>query len=173
MMTYRTEKKVYAEPELDILACILYDPKLIDELVISEDDFEHYGYVLSFFKKVYEKYHTLDTDIMFSVVKNTSLLKIMDVLELLTDILPVPSNFKAYQKRVLERNIEDRELKNIKEHIIDIGQDFALSNTSVDEYMERINRWYEYYKNNIKSKLDDFEVFTSEVEELHEEKETV
>lgn len=164
MMTYRTQSKVYAEPELDILVCILLDPKLIDELVISEDEFEHYGYVLSFFKKVYEKYHCLDANIMFSVVKDTSLMKIMDVLDLLTDIIPVPSNFMAYQKRVLERNIENKELKAYKEAILDYGEDLLLDNISVDEYMDLVETRHRFYNARIKSALGDFEIFTSEVE---------
>lgn len=159
-MTYKTDSKLYVEPEINILACILYNPKLIDELVISENEFENYGYVLSFFKKVYKKYHTIDIDIIFSVVKGTSLMTVMDVIDMLLDTIPTISNFKAYQKRVLERNMEVKELRDMERRVIDLGQDLVLGNIRLDEYVEKVNKWYENYNNISKNKLDDFEIFS-------------
>ena len=80
------DNRTYGELEEDILACLLIEPKLIESLEVEEKHFKHFGYMLTFFKSVYKKYQCLDINIIFSVIKGTQEMQMLDMMTYLLEV---------------------------------------------------------------------------------------
>ena len=123
--------------ELNILACIVMKPELINELFIELSCFEdsYNKKILSFFKIFYDKYKCLDLTLMaerLSKKNQDEASKFVVYYTELLDLLPTPSMFYEYQQEL----IENYKTKLIKQEI----QKFSNDDMSSDDLVEAINK---------------------------------
>ena len=130
---------MYGEMEETVLACLLLKPKLVEKLKIDEKYFKKYGYILTFFKNFYAKYHNLDVAIMFSVIKDTSEITLMDAITYLCSIFVLRSHFEEYQNRLIEMYKISKKENWLRGKIYEKVTKLYLSEIGTKKFMDDIN----------------------------------
>ena len=130
---------MYGEMEETVLACLLLKPKLIEKLKIDEKYFKKFGYILTFFKNFYAKYHNLDISIMLSIIKDTSQMTLMDAITYFCSIFVLPSHFEEYQNRLIEMYKISKKENWLRGKIYEKATKLYLSEIGTKKFMDDIN----------------------------------
>lgn len=139
-------EETYGEMEENILACILLEPTLIEKLKVEEKHFRKFGYILTFFKTFYEKYHNLDISLMFSVIKSSSEMTMLDTITYLLDIFVITTHFDIYQKRLIEIYKKDKKEEWLRKKIYEKATKLYVGTINVETFNKEIEKLYEYAK---------------------------
>lgn len=130
------DNELYADLEETILACLLIKPELIEELKVEEKHFTKFGYVLTFFKKFYTKHRCLDISLMFSVLKGSSEMKLLDIITYLLDIFALPTHFEEYQRELITNFEKNKKKEWVVTKIYDKASDLYMGNMELDKFYE-------------------------------------
>lgn len=133
---------IYADMEETILACLLLEPKLMEKLIVEEKHFRKFGYLLTFFKEFYAKYHNLDVSLMFSVVKNNSEIALIDAITYLVDIFVLPSHFQEYQNRLIELYNQQKKEEWLKKKIFEKATQLYVDKIDLATFNNEIRKLY-------------------------------
>lgn len=136
--------ETYGEIEESILACILLEPTLIEKLRVDERYFRKFDYILTFFKEFYAKYHNLDITIMFSIIKSTSEMTMLDAITYLLDIFVIPTHFEEYQNRLIEIHRKNKKEEWLRKKIYEKATKLYVGSINVDMFNKDIKKLYEY-----------------------------
>ena len=142
-MYHGKNDETYGEMEESILACILIDPTLIEKLRVDERHFKKFDYILTFFKSFYEKYNNLDISIMFTIVKNSSEMTLMDAITYLLDIFVLPSHFEEYQDRLIDIYKKSKKEEWLRKKIYEKATKLYVGKITVKQFNNEIKRLYE------------------------------
>lgn len=133
----------YKKLELAIIQCLKVNPELNDELIVEEKHFKNYFRLFKFMQTFYKKYKNYDFILMYSVCKDKKdLLHYIEVLTNFDDIVQI-SQFKNYQKRLIELFEESEKDKFTILKIYDLTNELMVRNITVKEYKEKLNEIYE------------------------------
>lgn len=133
----------YGQLEESILACLLIEPKYMENLIVEEKHFRKFGYVLTFLKEFYSKYKCFDITLMFSLVKGMSEITLLDTITYLLEIFVVPSNCLKYQKQLMILYNTSKKEEWVKKKIYEKTMSMYVGNISVERYREEIDRIYD------------------------------
>lgn len=119
--------------ENSIISCIIQNPKLVEELYVSDEVFINSlnKAMLQFFKKEYEKYKDLDLTIMVNDLPKKRQNMFVEFYTQMALLEPTASQFYEYQEKLISNY---RDLK-IKKHI----QDFVDEKINLDNLIDKIN----------------------------------
>ena len=127
--------------EESILSCLLQKPSLMNELIVSENDFYKYRRIFRYFKLFYETFNCLDLVLMVNKIKSDNRHILVEAFDKLIDFEPTPKHFKLYQEGLLEYNKEHlQELKKERAGNDIIELTLKLSNKQIilGEYFKKI-----------------------------------
>ena len=80
--------------EESILSCLLQKPDLMNELIVSENDFYKYRRIFKYFKTFYETFNCLDLVLMVNKIKTNNRHILVEVYDKLIDFEPSFVSFK-------------------------------------------------------------------------------
>lgn len=117
-----------------ILACILMKPSLVNELYIDLSCFDdkYHRWLLTYFKRAYDKFGKLDTIVLTSALKTTEEQgKFVSYVTELQDLLVTTGSFYEYQQMLIDYKRDSL----IKEEL----KKFESKDITSDELVESIN----------------------------------
>lgn len=127
--------------EESILSCLLLKPELMEQLIVTEDDFYKYKRIFRYFKLFYDTFGCLDLVLMANKVKQGQKHKLVEVYDKLIDFEPKISCFKKYQEALLEYNkknhqklIDERKILAILEETSKLAKNRIL----LEDYFKKI-----------------------------------
>lgn len=129
--------KEYGEMELNILSCLLIKPELMEKIMLEDKYFIQYKRMWIFMKAFYNKYKTLDIQLMYSVCKNRK--DYMFYLETVINVDALPCNFELYQKRLKEMFEEKQKDSWVINKIFDLTNDLYVRNINLDQFKEKLD----------------------------------
>lgn len=133
----------YKKLELAIIQCLKINPELNDELIVEEKHFKNYFRLFKFMQAFYKKYKNYDFILMYSVCKDKKdLLHYIEVLTNFDDIVQI-SQFKNYQKRLIELSEETEKDKYTILKIYDLTNELIVRNITVDDFKKKLEEIYE------------------------------
>ena len=132
----------YDDLELSILGCFLQKPELLKETRLESKHFKKHYKIFMFFKAVYEKFGTLDINIMYSISKNKY--RIIEYVIWISKYYGFPSQFKNYEKQLIELYEESKKDKYIIEKVYELANDLLVRNVSTNDFRNKVD---EIYKN--------------------------
>jgi len=138
--------ELYGDIEETILACLLIEPKLVEKLRVNEEHFTKFEYVLTFFKRFYQKYHTLDITTMLSLLKGSNELRMMEIITYLVEVFALPTQFETYQDRLIERYGISKRDKWLSKKIYEKATDLYVGTISLDEFYKELKKITNYAK---------------------------
>ena len=131
----------YDDLELTTLACLFLHPECMEGTILEDKYFKNRRAVWIYMKTFYQKFKTFDLSLMTSFAKNKN--KVLDVIMALMDYEPVPSNFKLYEKRLIEMYEQEEKEKRLIDIYYQPATDLFLGNIKLQEYKERLKRMEE------------------------------
>lgn len=131
----------YDDLELATLACLFLHPEKMETTILEDKHFKNRGAVWIYMKTFYQKFKTFDLSLMTSFAKNKN--KVLDVIMVLMDYEPVPSNFKLYEKRLIEMYEQEEKEKRLIDIYYQLATDLFLGNISLHDYKEKLKRMEE------------------------------
>lgn len=135
--------ETYGGLEESILACLLISPQYMESLIVDERHFKKYSYILTFFKEFYLEYHNLDITIMFSVVKDSSQIQLLDAITYLSEIFVIPTHCMEYQKRLLDMYVKSKKEDWLRKKIYEKATMLFVGRMSLNSFNEAVNKLYE------------------------------
>ena len=140
---YGKDGQEYADLEESVLACLLIEPKYMEQLLVEEKHFRKFGYVFTFLKEFYAKYKCFDITLMFSLVKGSSEMTLLDTISYLTEIFVIPTHCEKYQKQLIDFYYRTKKNEWIRKKVYEKSMSMYVGNISVERYRYEINRIYE------------------------------
>lgn len=126
--------------ELNILSCILIQPSLMKKIRLEDKHFRKHQRQWQFMKAVYQKFHSLDIQIMYAVCKNKY--HLVEYLQEILMIEPTADNFDKYQDLLLEQFEETKKNNWIKQEIYVLANNLYVGNVKVDEFQDKVKEIY-------------------------------
>lgn len=129
--------KKYKNLELTVLSCIMQKPKLMQETVLKDEYFINYKRIWIFMRSFYEKYESLDFNLMFAVVKDKE--NFLNTMIELYDFELLPHNFKRYEQALIEAyNQNEEDVKTI-EQIYNLATQLYVRKIGLKEFKDKMN----------------------------------
>lgn len=132
--------QLYGEMEETILACLLIEPSLMQRLRVEEKHFKKFGYILTFFQQFYAKHRNLDVSLMFSVVKGSSEMTLMDAITYLLDVFALPTHFEDYQDRLLAQYKFEKADEWLRKKIYEKATKLFVGDMTTKEFTNEVNK---------------------------------
>lgn len=130
----------YDDLELSILGCFLQKPELLKKTKLENKHFKKHYKIFMFFKSVYEKFGTLDFNIMYSISKNKY--RIIEYIIWISNYYGFPSQYENYEKRLIELYEENKKNKWIIEKIYELSNDLLVGNIEVEDFKNKVDEIY-------------------------------
>lgn len=118
--------------ELNILACLLIKPKLMNELILEDKHFLKHKRMWLFMKSFYKKFKTFDSKLMATVASDRR--QVIDYTSLIVMCNPDYENFNLYQQRLIEMYEENEKDKWIIRKIYDLANDLLVRSITVEDF---------------------------------------
>jgi hypothetical protein len=131
----------YNDLEMSIISCILQEPKLIEKIITKENYFIKHKKLILFLKAVYNKFGCFDINLMCNACKNEY--KLMDYIEWLVQLEPVPSHIDLYIQELEELRTESKKNKWIREKIYSLSTELYIKNITIEEFNDKLKKIYE------------------------------
>lgn len=131
----------YNDLEMSIISCILQEPKLIEKIITKENYFIKHKKLILFLKAVYNKFGCFDINLMCNACKNEY--KLMDYIEWLVQLEPVPSHIDLYIQELEELRIELKKDKWIREKVYSLSTELYIKNITFEEFNDKFKKIYE------------------------------
>ena len=128
----------YTDLEMSIISCFLQQPDLIKKIDGKENYFIKHKKLILFLKAVYNKFGCFDINLMCNACKNEY--KLMDYIEWLVQLEPVPSHIDLYLNQLEELRIELKKDKWIREKIYSLTSELYVKNITLEEFKNKINK---------------------------------
>lgn len=129
--------KKYKNLELTVLSCIMQKPELMKETILKDEYFINYKRIWIFMRSFYEKYESLDFNLMFAVVKDKE--NFLNTMIELYDFELLPHNFKKYEQTLIEAyNQNEEDVKTI-EQIYNLATQLYVRKIDLKEFKDRMN----------------------------------
>lgn len=126
----------YDDLELTTLACLFLHPKFMEDTILEEKHFKNRKNLWIYMKTFYDKFKTFDLSLMLSFAKKRD--RVSNMILNLMDYDPVSSNFKKYEKRLVEMyELEEKE-KMLVDIYYQLATDLFLGNISLHDYKEKL-----------------------------------
>ena len=126
--------------ELSIISCLLFKPELMKQVIVKDEHFKKHYRVWRFINAVYEKFGTLDIDLMYSVCSNKSQWTLMAYIEEILEYEPVVSNFMKYQERLIEMSNEEKKETEKINQIYYLANKLLARDISINDFEQEIER---------------------------------
>lgn len=128
------------------MACLFINPDLVKTLIVKEQHFRKYGYLLTFVKEVYKSRGTLDLALLDDYVnKKTSGLSIL--IDIVSNTFVIPNNFRLYENELIRLHNQEKKEKYLREKIYEEATKLYLGNISskifykkIQELKERVDK---------------------------------
>lgn len=138
-LVYEITNRKYTIGNLEetILSCLLQKPELMENLTVNESHFIYNKAIFIFIKNFYDMYKTLDITLMVSKCANKY--KLMERLQILVLLEPIPKNIAFYETELI-RSLEEK--KEEKENIIkiyNIANKLYLRDIDIEQFVEQVN----------------------------------
>ncbi len=128
--------KKYKNLELTVLSCFMQKPDLMKETVLNERYFLTYKRLWIFIKAFYDKFQTLDFNLMFTIVKDKN--NFLNTMIELYDFELLPHNFKKYEQALIDAyNENEQDVKTI-EQIYNLATQLYVRKIDLNEFKEQI-----------------------------------
>ena len=127
--------------EESILSCLLQKPDLMNELIVSENDFYKYRRIFRYFKLFYETFNCLDLVLMVNKIKTDNRHILVEVYDKLIDFEPATSCFRLYQEGLIEYNkeyLQKQKKEKAENDIIELTLKLSNKQIILDEYFKKI-----------------------------------
>lgn len=124
--------------ELNILACLIYKPELMEQLILEDKHFLKHKRMWLFMKAFYKKFKTFDSTLMATVA--TDKRQVVDYTSLIIMCNPIIENFNLYQQRLIEMCEENEKDKWIIRKVYDLANDLLVRNITVQEFKEKFKK---------------------------------
>lgn len=127
--------------EESILSCLLQKPDLMNELIVSENDFYKYRRIFRYFKLFYETFNCLDLVLMVNKIKTDNRHILVEVYDKLIDFEPTPSCFRLYQEGLIKYNkeyLQKQKKEKAENDIIELTLKLSNKQIILDEYFKKI-----------------------------------
>ena len=128
----------YTDLEMSIISCFLQQPDLIKKINGKENYFIKHKKLILFLKAVYNKFGCFDINLMCNACKNEY--KLMDYIEWLVQLEPVPSHIDLYLKQLEELRTELKKDKWIREKIYSLASELYVKNITLEDFKNKINK---------------------------------
>lgn len=133
----------YDKIEEAVLSCFLIEPNLMRKTMLEDKHFYKYKFVYVFFKEVYDMYKSLDINVLFSCIRETSEEPLCNALTKILDVFVIPTEFYAYEKRlIIQYGVKKRD-EWLKEKYNEQMIQLNIGKINVDEFRQNINDIYE------------------------------
>jgi hypothetical protein len=136
-------KEIYGDLEETILACLLIEPTLMEQLIVEEKHFKKFGYILTFFKEFYAKHRNLDISLMLSIVKSSSEMTLMDLITYLLDLVVIPPNFADYQKQLIAQYNQSKKEDWLKKKIYEKATKLLMGSITIKQFNFELKKLYD------------------------------
>lgn len=130
----------YNNLEMSIISCILQEPKLIEKILSKENYFIKHKKLILFLKAIYNKFGCFDINLMCNVCNNEY--KLMDYIEWLVQLEPVPSHIDLYLSQLEELRNELKKDKWIREKIYSLASELYVKNITIEEFKIKSSKIY-------------------------------
>lgn len=130
----------YTDLEMSIISCILQEPKLIEKILSKENYFIKHKKLILFLKTIYNKFGCFDINLMCNACKNEY--KLMDYIEWLVQLEPVPSHIDLYLNQLEELRTELKKDKWIREKIYSLASELYVKNITIEDFKIKSSRIY-------------------------------
>lgn len=129
--------KKYKNLELTVLSCIMQKPELMQGTILKDEYFINYKRIWIFMRSFYEKYESLDFNLMFAVVKDKE--NFLNTMIELYDFELLPHNFKKYEQALIEAyNQNEEDVKTI-ERIYNLATQLYVRKIDLKEFKDKMN----------------------------------
>ena len=128
----------YTDLEMSIISCFLQQPDLIKKIDGKENYFIKHKKLILFLKAVYNKFGCFDINLMCNACKNEY--KLMDYIEWLVQLEPVPSHIDLYLKQLEELRTELKKDKWIREKIYSLASELYVKNITFEDFKNKLNK---------------------------------
>lgn len=128
----------YNDLEMSIISCFLQQPDLIKKIDDKENYFIKHKKLILFLKAVYNKFNCFDINLMCNVCKNEY--KLMDYIEWLVQLEPVPSHIDLYLSQLEELRTELKKDKWIREKVYSLSTELYVKNITFEEFKNKLNK---------------------------------
>lgn len=135
----------YEDLEMSIISCFLQQPELVKKIYGKEDYFIKHKKLILFLKAVYNKFGCFDINLMCNVCKNEH--KLMDYIEWLIQLEPIPNHIDLYINELEQLKIESKKDKWIREKIYYYASELYVKNITIDEFNNKIEEIYKKSEN--------------------------
>lgn len=122
--------------ELNVMSCLLIHPELMNKVILEDKHFGKYKRLWSFMKSFYNKFHTFDVQLMYSVCKDKW--HIVNYMQWMLELEPTAGNFDLYQQQIIEKYNQSEKEKIIKETILKLSNDLLVGNINTNDFKEKI-----------------------------------
>lgn len=129
--------KKYKNLELTVLSCIMQKPELMQETILKDEYFINYKRIWIFMRSFYEKYESLDFNLMFAVVKDKE--NFLNTMIELYDFELLPHNFKKYEQALIEAHNQNEEDVKTIERIYNLATQLYVRKIDLKEFKDRMN----------------------------------
>ena len=126
--------------ELDIMACLLLKPELMEKLKVQDEHFTKHKRLWIFMRTFYEKFKTFDISLMYSACKDKY--QIVQSIEILLNREPTSINFEKYQDLLIEQHAENRYEKWLILKICELSDSLYLKQINTSEYASKLRNLY-------------------------------
>lgn len=134
--------KEYYNLETNILSCLIQKPELMDKLILEDKHFIKTQRLWQFMKAFYNKFHTFDLVLMFSVCKDKY--KLMDYFEWLVDSYPpIESHFEKMQQQLILLFEESKRDKWIINKIFELSNQLYVRNIELNDFLVKVNETFD------------------------------
>lgn len=123
--------------ELNIMSCLLLKPELMKDIILEDKHFTKHQRLWQFMKAFYKKFETFDVQLMYSVCKDKW--HIVNYMEWLVELEPIPNNFYKYQKQLIELFHETEEEKIKIDLIYKYANDLWVRNISLEDFKNKVD----------------------------------
>lgn len=130
--------KKYKNLELTVLSCIMQKPELMHETILKDEYFLNYKRLWIFIKAFYNKFQTLDFNLMFAVVKDKE--NFLNTMIELYDFELLPHNFKKYEQALIETYKQNGEDVKTIQNIYELATQLYVRKIDLDEFKEHISK---------------------------------
>ena len=131
----------YIDLEISILSCFLQKPELIENTILEDKYFIKHKKIWLFMKVFYNKFKNFDITLMMSVSKNKY--RMSEYICWLAEQEPAVSNFKQYEKQLIDSYNEAKKDKWIIEKVYELSNELYIRNVKVEDYIDKVKKIYE------------------------------
>ena len=130
----------YGQLELEILACIWAEPKILERTKLENKHFKNNEKIFIFMKEFYKKFGFFDNELMCRSSNNRY--KYNDYFNLISQLQPTGSQYDKYESLLLELYNEAKEEKWLREKTFELANSLYLKNITSKEFKEKFDNLY-------------------------------